>query len=273
MKLNKFLTIPATLCSICLAWQVAQSYTIEVPSREAPTISAAMIRAKAGDSIVVQNGTYKEHVFIKSGTMLVARNQYKARIDGGGRGTVVTMGKNCVIHGFEITNGTVGVFTTGAENAIERCRIFNNWQTGLVVVRHLPKVEDNVIVFNRASGIQGWDVRATVGSINHNTIAFNTNNGISLGGNSNIIIENNVIAFNERFGLKMSDDAKNTAVFKNNFYHNLTSPQAVPDGNFSFDPVFISPRVALNFKPNPKFCCKMKGSDGEEIGVRIYDDL
>ena len=129
---------------------------------------------------------------------------------------------NSEIRGFEIKNRTIGIFSKDADNAIINCRIVKNWMTGIVCVRHLPKIEDNIIAFNRASGIQGWDVRATTGSINHNTIAFNANNGIALGGVSDIFIENNMIAFNERFGIKLSANSEKSPINRNNVFGNLT---------------------------------------------------
>jgi parallel beta-helix repeat protein len=178
------------------------------------------------------------------------------------------MGKSSSIVGCVITNGTIGIFSSAAGNVINKCRIINNWQTGIIVVRHLPRIEDNIIAFNRASGIQGWDVRSTVASINHNTIAFNANHGIAMGGASRIIIENNTIAFNERFGLKLSEDAQKSEISKNNIYKNLPGTKFTPEGNFSFDPAFIAPRSGLNFRPDPKLCCKIKGTDGKDLGFR-----
>jgi hypothetical protein len=246
----------------------ALASSVTVPSREANTIAEAMIRARAGDTVYVEKGTYPEHVFVKSGVALVSRRKLKAVIDGRGRGTVVTLGKNCTLEGFVVRNGTIGVFSSGAGNAIKDCRIIGNWQTGLICVRHLPKIEDNLIVFNRASGIQGWDVRATIGTINHNTIAYNANHGISMGGKSTVIVENNVVAFNERFGLKLSSDSEEgSKVTTNNFYQNLH--HKVPEGNHSFDPAFVAPRSALNFRPDPKLCCQIKGTDNENLGSRL----
>jgi len=242
---------------------------ITVPSAGIPNINQAMIKAKAGDTIYVQRGVYREHVYLKSGVSLVSRELFGATINGNGRGTVLTLGKSCSVSGFVITNGTIGVFTNAAGNVIEKCRIIRNWQTGIIVVRHLARIEDNVIAFNRASGIQGWDVRSTVASVNHNTIAFNANHGIAVGGTSNIIVENNTIAFNERFGMKLSEKSKRSEITKNNFYKNLVSWKEVPDGNFSFNPAFIAPRARLNFKPNSRLCCKIKGSDGKDLGARL----
>jgi parallel beta-helix repeat protein len=246
-----------------------QAAALSVPSSGMRTIGEAMIKAKAGDTVHVANGVYHERIFVKSGVALVSRIVFGAKLDGMGRGTVVTLGKNSAISGFVIKNGTIGIFSNGAGNVIEKCRIIKNWQTGIITVRHLPKIEDNIIAFNRASGIQGWDVRSTVASINHNTIAYNANHGIAMGGKSNVIIENNVVAYNERYGLKLSDDSEDSEITKNNFYKNLVSWARTPEGNYQFDPAFMSPRGRLDFKPDPSLCCKVKGSDNEDLGTRV----
>ncbi len=241
---------------------------VNVPS-EAATISEAMIVAQAGDTVMVEAGTYRENVMLAPGVTLLARSQFQATINGRGKGTVVTMARDNKISGFVIRNGTIGIFSNGAGNEITGNRIVDNWQTGLMVIRHLPKVEDNVIAFNRSSGIQGWDVRSTQASVNHNSIAYNGNHGIALGGASEVIIENNVVAFNERFGLKIIQDEDNVQIISNNFYRNLYSPRPMPDGNFSFDPAFTSPRSKMNFKSNPTLCCQTQSSDNENLGARL----
>ncbi|NLW32168.1 MAG: hypothetical protein GXY77_12020 [Fibrobacter sp.] len=243
--------------------------SVQVPSMGINSISEAMMKTRVGDTVWVDNGVYREKVLIAPGVTLIARSLFKAVIDGGGRGTVVTMGKNSTISGFEIRNGTIGIFSNSSGNSITSCRIIKNWQTGIIIVRHLPKIEDNIIAFNRGSGIQGWDVRSTNATINHNSIAYNGNHGVAVGGSSEFIIENNVVAFNERFGLKILSDAERIQVSNNNFYRNLFSPKPIPSGNFSFDPAFISPRTIMNFKSDPAHCCKAKGTDNEELGARL----
>ena len=89
---------------------VTLAVSIQVPSMGIKTISEAMMRSKSGDTIWVADGVYREHVLIAPGVTLMARSTFKAVIDGGGRGTVVTMSKNTTISGFEIRNGTIGVF-------------------------------------------------------------------------------------------------------------------------------------------------------------------
>jgi len=242
---------------------------LSVPG-DAKTISEAMVAARMGDTVYVGPGVYKERIIMAPGVALISRGLFEAKIDGMGRGTVVTMSKNCVISGFEVTNGTIGIFSSDMGNEINSCRIVNNWMTGIITVRHLPKIQDNIIAFNRASGIQGWDVRSTAATVNHNSIAYNANHGIAIGGSSEFIIENNVIAFNERFGLKILQESEKIQVSNNNFFRNLYQPgRPLPENNFAFDPAFIAPRSGMNFKPDPGQCCKEKGSDDENLGARL----
>jgi nitrous oxidase accessory protein NosD len=242
---------------------------ISVSSSGRATITQAVVQAQSGDTIMVDDGHYRERVLLAQGIVLLARNQYGAIIDGGGRGTVLTLNRNNVVSGFEIRNGTIGIFSNSAGNVVKGCRIIRNLQTGMVVVRHLPLIEDNIIAFNRASGIQGWDVRSTTSSVNHNTIAYNGHHAVALGGSSNILLENNVFAFNERFGLKLDSDAHDVRVMSNNFYQNLAQFKGIPEGNYSFNPAFRQPRLRLAFTSDPARCCKIKAADNDNLGARL----
>ncbi len=228
---------------------------IYVPSREAHNIARGVLNAKPGDTVIVKDGVYRERIAVEPGVILKSQNQYGAVIDGKGRGTVVTLSKGSVLDGFEVRNGTIGVFSKDPNARIKNCRIIRNWQTGIIVVRHLPWIEDNVIAFNRGSGIQGWDVRTTGPSINHNSIAFNGNHGISVGGGSKVIVEKNIIAYNERFGVKLQAEVEQATVKANAFYENLWSSTPLPDGNYQYDPMFADPRASLDFTVTAKKTC------------------
>ncbi|HUI91986.1 MAG TPA: NosD domain-containing protein [Chitinivibrionales bacterium] len=263
-----------TIAVICAAgfllWAPVQGgESVSVPSVGIKTIGQAMISAKSGDTVWVSDGIYNEIVFVKAGVTLAARNNFKAVINGPGKGTVVSLSANSTILGFEIRGGTIGVFSKDAGNAILNCRITGNWGTGIICVRHLPKIEDNIIVFNRASGIQGWDIRSTAASINHNTVAFNGNNGIALGGSSDVVIENNMITFNERQGVKLTPTSSHTKLIRNDLFGNLAVSRIIPPENFSFDPKFSSPRMKLDFKIDANQPCCMYGSDNQILGSRI----
>jgi hypothetical protein len=241
--------------------------SVSVPQQYA-TISLSMQKVKKGDTIRVADGLYNEQLYIAPGITLLAQNLFKAIVDGGGRETVVTMGNGAIICGFEIRNGTIGVFSTSANVSILKCRIINNHQTGIMCVGALPQIEDNLVIYNNGSGIQGWDVRSTSASINHNTIAFNSNHGISIGGNSTIIIENNIISHNTQYGLKVSDESVRVTLISNNFFMNAKFSGALPNENFTYAPMYID-AAKCNFLLDKNSQLIGKGTDNQDLGARI----
>jgi len=267
MKQSLFRTTAVALTLFVCS--VAASEVLMVPSTGLRTISQAIVRARAGDTIVVSDGVYREDVFLKAGVYLRAANLHGAIIDGDGRGTVVTMSSGSGIEGFEIRNGTIGIFSNAPDVVIRRNRVVRNWQSGIMAVRHLPTIEDNVIAFNRASGIVGWNLRAARGAIEHNTIAYNVGFGLLLGGASNIQFQYNTVAFNQKFGLRILKGSEESFIQNNNFYNNLRQFFDNPEGNYSFDPAFTSPRVIYDFNPEPTLCCAIKSSAGENLGARL----
>ncbi|MFP4416641.1 MAG: right-handed parallel beta-helix repeat-containing protein [Chitinispirillaceae bacterium] len=245
----------------------ARSFT--VPSKDAENISEIMVKVKRGDTVFVEEGVYRERIFITPGVSLISKSMLKAVIDGRGRDKVVTMGNHGLIQGFEITGGTIGVYSDAQGNQIKKCLIHGNKQTGVLAVGHLPQIEDNIIVYNHGSGIQGWDVRSTAATINHNTISFNSNNGISVGGKSDIVIENNILAFNERVSLKAQPEVK-ALLRKNSFFGNTEIVEILPSGNYAFDPLFKAPK-SFDFTLKKDSRCKNMGSDNEDLGARLSD--
>jgi len=242
---------------------------VMVPSTGIRTISQAIVKARAGDTVIVSDGIYKERIFIRSGVYVKSQYLHGAVIDGDGRDIVVTLGAGAGIEGFEIRNGTIGVFSKDQNVVIKKNRIVRNWMSGIVVVRHLPAIEDNVIGFNRASGIIGWNLRASKGAIEHNTIAYNVGYGFFLGGTSNVQFRYNTVAFNQKYGLKMTQDASESVIKYNNFWENLKQFYENPADNYVFDPAFISPKVKYNFNPEPTLCCSVKDANGQNLGARL----
>lgn len=267
MILNvKLLYTAFILISTSLILHSAAS-TIEVPEKY-PTISAAIVNAKKGDTIRVGDGKYHEQIFVSPEITIVASSLFKAIIDGGGRGTVVTMGTRSTINGFEVKNGTIGIFSTANGVTVSQCRVIRNQQTGIMCVGNLPNIEDNLVIYNNGSGIQGWDVRTTSASINHNTVCYNGNHGISIGGNSSIIIENNIIAYNNQFGIKPSEETVRIQLLNNNFFQNAKFTNVLPNDNFMFNPVFINAQQ-LNFMLDKSSRCIGRSTDSQNIGARI----
>jgi parallel beta-helix repeat protein len=270
MKKRAWIPVVACGCGLLMAAALPApcGQIINVPAKGVPTIQAAMITARAGDTVLVANGVYKEKVAVKAGVLLKAQSLFGAAIDGGSRGVVVTLGGDAGVCGLEIRNGTIGVLSRSIGNSIVKCRISGNRETGLSCAGRLPKIQDNLIVFNRGSGIQGWDVIASNDVIDHNTIAYNSNNGIALGGASSVIIENNIIAFNERFGIK-ADESVKMAAANNDFFQNGSLQYGASDKNFSLDPKFSDARKKMNFsleQDSPLLPVEIKAG---EIGARL----
>ncbi|MBD3344755.1 MAG: DUF1565 domain-containing protein [Chitinivibrionales bacterium] len=259
-----------TLVSIFNCFVAAQN-TLTVPSKGMRSISRAMIKAKPGDTILVKPGKYREHVIVEPGVTLIAKERFKAVINGKGRGTVVTLGSDAAIIGFEIRNGTHGVLSKGSNSKIEKCLIVNNLGSGVISIGNLCEIKNTYIVYNRGAGIQGQDVRSDGSSaINHNTIAYNASHGIALDGAEQIMVKNNIIAYNERLAVKTGPDSRNIMLINNNFYGNHGRLHVLPSGNFALDPFFTAPKSRdMDFSLLENSPCRKKGDDGKDLGVLI----
>jgi len=241
--------------------------SLTVPSPAHKTITEAIASVKSGDTIWVLEGVYKGSIKLSSGVVLISKLLLKAVIDGEGSENAVIMGNRSTLTGFEIKNSRIGVYSEGIDNSITRCFIHDNQQSGIICVGHLPLIVDNIIVENGGSGIQGWDVRSTIATVNHNTIAYNGNHGLAIGGNSDIVVENNILAFNEKLGYKVDAIVK-LKLIRNNFYLNSEIIPSLPSDNFSFDPMFVA-SSSKNYMLLKDSKCRNMASDNENIGARI----
>ena len=252
---------------VLAAWAGLDAADLSVPSAEYRSIGAALSKARAGDTVWVEDGVYREHVMLNPGVVLKARRLHGAVVDGRGRGTVVTLANGATIAGLTIRNGTAGVVSKSAGTRILMCRVVNNDQSGITCVGHLPELTDNVIAYNQGSGIQGWDLRSTSASVNHNTIAFNGNHGVALGGVSDVIVENCIIAFNGQFGVRAEAGSVQARVVNTDLFRNGTDVTPLSNGNVSVDPVFGDAR-RNDFSLQPGSRCIGAGSDSQDLGSR-----
>jgi hypothetical protein len=256
----------ATGLLVALLAVSARPKSLGVPS-DFSSISAALAKAQKGDTVLVAEGLYRENVYLNPGVVLRSQVHLGARIDGRGRGAAVTLATDATLIGFEVRNGTIGVLSKSAGGRVLMCRIVNNLESGLMCVGHLPEVRDNVIAFNKGSGIQGWDVRSTMSTVAHNTIAYNENHGIALGGNSDVVVENSIIAFNGQFGLKVDAETVRTRLIGNNLFRNSAGSPPLQSENLSADPMFADPyRLDFSLKSGSK--CIRAGTDRQNLGAR-----
>ncbi len=242
---------------------------ITVPSDDAPTITEAMLIAQPGDTVRVASGVYRENVVVAAGAVLQAANRREAIIQGDKRGPAVKLSSQSRIDGFIVREAKIGVFSFGDGNAVTNCSVVDNWETGIMCIGHLPEIRDNIIAFNRGSGVQGWNVRSTAATINHNTIAYNGNTGVAIGGESQITIENSIVAFNERYGIKVSGSADAVKVVRNNIFANENGIGVTLTDCITEHPRFANPRKELDFTIGNADAVAGKATDGSDIGARL----
>ena len=248
--------------------------TILAPSAEYPYIMLAVIAAVADDTVMVLPGIYNEDIVLGNGIKLVSQVRYGAVLDGNKRKNVVTLnGSKCVLSGFEIRNGIFGVFTKGVGTVIEQCKISKNRESGILCIGNLPKIHNNIIAFNRGSGIKGCDLRASAfPTISFNTIVYNRNHGISIGGTFNIGIEKNILANNKRYGIKIMPENSNLTIESNCFFKNgiTVNRNYMARTNESYDPCFRNARK-LDFTPSAASNNMQQSYSHEIIGAQLYE--
>jgi hypothetical protein len=127
--------VPAFLsCLISVIAPAARAGTIVVPD-SLPTIGAALAVSAAGDTVLVQPGTYPETIVLVDGVALRAANPgQRPVLDGGGAGPVVTAlncGAGTLLEGFEVRNGAGaglggGAWIKSSSLRIEGCVFADN---------------------------------------------------------------------------------------------------------------------------------------------------
>ncbi len=234
-------------------------------------LSKALARSKQGDTLVLESGTFRGKFVIPPRVTITSKELHKAVIDASGQSRAVTMMNGASIYGGSVTGAKVGVYSEGIDNSITGCRIYGNRHSGIVAVANLPMISDNLIYRNQGSGITVWDVRSRNSLISHNTIAYNTNHGLSVGGVSELIIRDNIIAFNAKLKIKAEEQSKITQEY-NNYYFNVEINELLPEENFSFDPFFRG--AAFNdFVLSDSSRCINNGSEGSTIGSEIFTNF
>ena len=207
MKLfSWFLTILLVLCGALVIPDRASGKTIEVP-RDHNTIQAAVNAASPGDTILVDDGTYKESVKIdKTRLTIKAKNRRRAVIDGEGKrnaGFYAQEGANLasiVIQGFEVRH-----FRSRGIQAFHKNNKYSSWIVEDNFIHHI--VQDGILLGGPKQVIQ------------NNEIAFIGNNGEAIGillkSSNDSTINNNVIYMIRKNGIRVSNHSYNNKVTNN----------------------------------------------------------
>lgn len=248
MKKRSLFLVLFFLSLLHTAPQLFGGIAISVPSENVRSINEGILLAKEGDTVWVAPGSYKEAVVLKPGITLASRQLFKAEITGNGRDDLVTLAYQSTILGFSIQKGNTGIISRSPGNTILKCRIYRNRRSGIICIGTIPRIEHSIIVFNEGSGIQAVEITGGHPAINHNTISYNGNNGIAFDGAFQIVIKNNIITSNGGHAIKVDHGEITPRITNNLFFNNYHNPYLIPEGNFSFDPLFISAR-----RRNPDF--------------------
>nr|QNO56395.1 hypothetical protein EIIOIEJP_00002 [Methanosarcinales archaeon ANME-1 ERB7] len=158
-----------------------------------PTIKLAIYKSRAGDSIEVWNGTYKESVVLNKQLTIYSRDGANVTIvNAGGLGNAITIeADSCTVDGFMATAGSEG-FLSGA---------------GIKVESNGNNIVNNTCCANKYNGIDL--VGSNGNNIVNNTCCANKYNGIDLSYSSNNKILNNTCYKNWHAGIYLGNSSNN----------------------------------------------------------------
>jgi len=205
-----------------------------------------------GHRILVDAGTYNEHVTLNKQISLTGANRNTTVIDGGNTGVVIHVASaNAQIMGFTITKGAVGILAENSDNIIiENNKVLENADAIVVRYSHTCTVSGNIVGNNTGRGIlvtnsdsfaamrnevfrnqmYGLNANAsTNGLIALNTAYNNSYDGIGLLSNSsNCIIAGNT-ARNNPSGILLEVGSINNSVYDNNIVQNWVQARTGSD--------------------------------------------
>lgn len=194
--------------ALALAGTVPAAFGTTIPVSSGGSISAALASAAAGDSVLVEAGTYSEHVVLKDGVAL--RGGYDSSfsegtrdpaanlttITGSGSGPAITsspsVGPTTVVDGFLLTGGGgtpgTGVLVVGGAPVFSGNEIGGNHLAGIAGGAYVhsgsaARFVNNVIADNSSLGsgggmrIEGSTVQL-IGNIFDNNVAPHSGGGL-----------------------------------------------------------------------------------------------
>ena len=134
-------------------------------------IQHAIVRGRAGDKIVVAEGTYQENIDFKGNNLTLSSTDpdnpdvvAATIIDGGNRIVTFANGENadCILSGFTITGGSRGIYcTNNVSPTIDKCTVTGNTGAGIELYSGgNPTLTNCTIISNGGSGIEMRPLRA-----------------------------------------------------------------------------------------------------------------
>mgnify|MGYP006287260059 CR=1 FL=1 len=193
------------------------------------SIQDAIDASSKGDTIYVYEGTYHENLQIDKTISLMGEEKSTTFIHGTGHGNVVNITADGVtMQGFFVTDGIewdAGIFVHDATDVtINDCTVAFN--KGIGIELDLTKngtVSNCIIASNEQFGIvvytsDGSHINSKGNVISNCNISMN-NWGVFLDDIKECTVKNNVISFNDEYGIHLAF-AQNCEITENNFIYN-----------------------------------------------------
>ena len=202
--------------------------TITVPSDE-PTVSAAMVRAKKGDTVKLKPGTYQEQIIFKDGVTLKgdARKAVVVRTDASQAAMTIencTSGKISEIT-FEHEDTAVEpskswvIYIANSHVEVSDCSIRNGGGFGIMIERSAsPAIHDCIVEKNTWSGIIIND-NGTAPKLRSNQCRENGQSGIYFNRGSRGTVEKTVCEKNQS-GISVANQGTNVDLRSNHCREN-----------------------------------------------------
>jgi len=210
------------LCMLACVVCVASARTIYVPD-DYERIQWAVDNASAGDTIIVRDGIYYEHVNVNKQLTLKSENgSANCIVDAGGSGSPITLNADGIsIEGFTVRNSgsgpNAGIKVYSSNNRITGNIISNNGDgISLWWYSSNNRITDNNIS-NNGNGISLLD--SSNNRITDNNISNNGYGIYLLDSSNNRITDNNIIS-NNLYGIFLLDSSNNNSITDNNISNN-----------------------------------------------------
>jgi parallel beta-helix repeat protein len=229
-----------------------------------------------GDTILVHNGVYYEHIDITKSISLIGEDSGATIIDGNGTSIVVEVSSNDVlIRGFTVRNGEIGIRTISQANlAIRECNISKNSNNGIFALFSSGTTIQNNIIEHDHEGILVSESQSF--SIEENEVFQNDGLGISTNASSYGLVVNNKVHENALYGIFIPEST-NCAIFGNNVSQNLnigisveeSSSILVYDNNIidNIDQAYAYPAGNWNYSLEGNYWSNYHGNDTNYDGT------
>ncbi len=184
---------------------------IRVP-QDQQTIQMAIDSAANGDTVLVEPGTYAEHIDFKGKGILVksragADSTIIRKIADGFFLVRMLSGEpsSAILDGFTLIGSSTVAVDMNSDGVIRNNIITGNAGGGIACLYGYPKIERNLIVSNGGSyGIYVYPCNGVPGKVENNSIAYNNGVGLYIDDGlctSTFLIRNNIVFSNSSYGI------------------------------------------------------------------------